>query len=132
MPSLTVEGIGKKMPSWCNLLGLKGDFEKEYQFETLRIEVESASNELCAELKSKLQGDYTMLPKCGGACGSLRKKVNSICGDVFFFLSSGRKSIPKEERYSAIFREENHLIDHILISKILEQKIESVKILNPF
>jgi endonuclease/exonuclease/phosphatase family metal-dependent hydrolase len=38
--------------------------------------------------------------------------------------------IPKEERYSAIFRDENHLIDHILVSKTLEQSIKSVKILN--
>lgn len=99
--TLCVEGVGKIVPSWCNLLGLKGEFENEFQFETLRVNLESDNTEsVSSDLRLRIEGEYKILPKCGGACGSLRKKESKNGeDDTFFFLSSGRKTLPTDDAY---------------------------------
>jgi SNF2-related domain len=98
---LYVQGIGKRVPSWRNRLGLKGEFEHEYQFETLRISCEPSQNSLVpSDWQALIEGDYVLLPKCGGACGSLRRKINDGEGDsMFFFLSSGRSTLYRDDVY---------------------------------
>jgi SNF2-related domain len=96
---LDVRGVGRLLPSWQNRLGLKGEFENKHQFETLRINMQSDDTSVAlATLKDKIDGDYVLLPKCGGACGSLRRKSGSLDdSDVFFFLSSGRATLSRDD-----------------------------------
>lgn len=101
--SLCIEGNGKRVPSWRSRIGLKGGLETEFQFENLTVSIESADSDQVSELKARIEGDYKLLPKCGGACGSLRKKVGKKLGgkddDMYFFLSSGRKTLKNEDPY---------------------------------
>lgn len=100
--TLCIEGLGSVVPSWCNILGLKGDYENEYQHEILRVSVDpNTSPDLLDDcLRSTIEGDYKMLPKCGGACGSLRKKISATDDEsIFFFLDSGRKTLSKDDSY---------------------------------
>jgi hypothetical protein len=100
---LTICGVGEKVPSWRNRLGLKGGFEHEVQFQTLRIAVvESSTTADVSDLKKRIDGDYDLLSKCGGACGSLMKKKldNVLDGEnTFFFLESGQKSLQQLDAY---------------------------------
>ena len=97
--TLAVEAQGETHKSWRNRLGLKGKFESEIQFEKLKIEVETEDK----ELKDKIDGFYQHLPKCGGACGSMHKKITASTSSkeepVYFFLESGRKTIPDDDSY---------------------------------
>jgi hypothetical protein len=95
---LSIEGKGKNdMESWRQRLGLKGEFESEYEFEELKITVVSEDTEH-AKLKSAIDGMYKILPKCGGACGSLRKKTGGGT-DTFFFLESDQNTLPGDDAY---------------------------------
>lgn len=100
--SLIIQGVGEKVPSWRSRLGLKGRYETDVQYETLRVRVDSPSD-LMPNLISTIEGDYKLLSKCGGACGSLRKKVciPPIDNDdaTFLFRSSGRKKLAKDDFY---------------------------------
>ena len=100
---LSIQGKGERVDSWRKRLGLKGKFQEEFEFSSLSVKVEKGSSENMAVV----EGTYDILPKCGGACGSLRKKrrasggstsVHST-GDVFLMLESGRKSLPDEDVY---------------------------------
>jgi hypothetical protein len=86
---LTMRGVGEKVPSWRNRLGLKGGFEHEVQFQTLRIAVvKSSATADVSDLKNRIDGDYDLLSKCGGACGSLMKRKRDTPSDgenTFFF-----------------------------------------------
>jgi hypothetical protein len=95
---LSIEGKGKNdVKSWRQRIGLLGKFETEYEFEELKITVVSKDDDH-AELKSAIDGMYKSLPKCGGACGSLRKKTG--CGkDMFFFLESNQNTLPTDDVY---------------------------------
>ena len=118
--SISIEGIGEKVPSWRSRLGLKGAFESECQFETLRVTVESSPTTTTGSgLKERIDGDYTLLPKCGGACGSLMKKVcgSSPDDDIFFFLASGRKTLPKHDTY--VFAPSCHRTAHAEYREVL-------------
>jgi hypothetical protein len=98
--SLRVEGSGKRVESWRNRLGLMGGFERELQYEVLEVSVESMSLEN-PTLKHLVEGSYTLLPDCGGACGSLRKKLRSgdTDSELYFFLDSGRIRSSDLDRY---------------------------------
>lgn len=86
----------RTIPSWRNRLGLTGEYETEFQFESLRITLDSDD----LPLKEKIDGVYRAIPKCGGACGSLRVKTGgNAASSMYFFLESGRKTLPEDDRY---------------------------------
>lgn len=125
--TVSIEGVGDTLPSWRARLGLKGTFESERQYEKLRVEVKEAdADAFCVdELKKIVDADYKLLPKCGGACGSLMKKVcesassPSTKGDVFFFLDSGRKTLPKDDAF--VFASSCHRTAHGEFREIILQ-----------
>jgi hypothetical protein len=90
---VTIKACGSPIDSWRRRMGLKGQFEKEIQFEKLEIS--------CSH-SSKIEGVYEYLPNCGGACGSVHKKQGLDTEDdpIFFFLESGRATMPKDDSYS--------------------------------
>ena len=90
---VTIKACGNPIDSWRRRMGLKGQFEKEIQFEKLQIS--------CSH-SSKIEGVYEYLPSCGGACGSVHKKQGLDIEDdpIFFFLESGRATMPKDDSYS--------------------------------
>ena len=105
--TVEIQGQGKQVPSWRSSLGLK-DFENEYQFETLKVSMQSSPS---SELKNTIEGCYTLLPKCGGACGSLRRRDSTDSApQMYFFLDSGRRSIPKNDNY--MFSQSCHRTSH--------------------
>jgi len=100
---LMIEGVGDTAASWRARLGLKGEYENEVRFEKLRISIQADD---CNELKSKIDGVYISLPKCGGACGSLHKRQmdgssDSIAGasEMYFFLDSGRCTLGDDDTF---------------------------------
>lgn len=101
---LIIEGIGNEVSSWRSMLGLKGGYESEVRYEKLKISVQGDGYDT---LKMKIDGEYALLPKCGGACGSLHKRqqVNirasseSVASDVFFFLESGRRTVGDDDSF---------------------------------
>lgn len=103
--NLTITGKGKEVPSWRSSMGIKGEYEKETRFEVLNVIVDDESQE---SLASSINGDYLMLPKCGGACGSMRKRVDSNPSSrgMYLFLEAGRRTIPDEDAY--VFSKANH------------------------
>lgn len=93
--SLQIKGEGAKVDSWRKRLGLQGEFSNEYQFESLSVSVQSGGSKT---LNKMIEGKYRILPKCGGPCGSLRKRCGGDVDDpVFFFLESGRTSLPDRD-----------------------------------
>jgi hypothetical protein len=95
---LSIEGKGNNdVKSWRQRVGLIGKFETEYEFEELKITVVSDDTDL-AELKSEIDGMYKVLPKCGGACGSLRKKTGGN-KEMFFFLEANQNTLPTDDAY---------------------------------
>lgn len=95
---LLIEGKGNNdVKSWRQRVGLIGKFETEYEFEELKITVVSEDTDH-VELKSAIDGMYKVLPKCGGACGSMRKKTGGG-KDMFFFLKSNQNTLPKDDAY---------------------------------
>ena len=99
---ICVTGTGEHIPSWRNRLGLKGAFAHEVQYETLQIVLDSSHSSSLSDLKAKVDGKYTLLPKCGGACGSLRRKISdSGDGDdeLYFYLASNRSTLSHEDPY---------------------------------
>lgn len=93
---LEIQGFGNPVASWRNRLGLKGAYEKESQYEMLKICCDDD------EIKPFLQGSYRLLPKCGGACGSLMKRVQPDVPslgqlDTFFFLSCGNNTLGNDD-----------------------------------
>jgi hypothetical protein len=70
-----VKGVGETKPSWRALLGLKGEYESEVRFEKLQISVQTDGFD---DIKSKIDGEYLALPKCGGACVRLSFQPTSI------------------------------------------------------
>jgi hypothetical protein len=96
---LLITGVGNRVPSWRSNLGLKGDFQNESRYEKLKISVKSTGHE---ELSDLISGEYRILPRCGGACGSLHKRVRPLsptgdADDMFFFLESGRRTLASED-----------------------------------
>jgi SNF2-related domain len=99
---VSVTGMGKLVPSWRNRLGLKGGFEKETEYETIRLCTETSDPQISVDFKSKIDGDYILLPKCGGACGSLRKRISDVGNDedaMYFYLSSSRSTLSCDDSY---------------------------------
>ena len=96
--NLFIRGTGEIVPSWRSRLGLKAQYESESQFSKLEISVvpESESDQA---LEDKISGTYRLLPKCGGACGSLMKKEGHCSPPVFLFIESGRKSLAASDHY---------------------------------
>jgi hypothetical protein len=95
---LSIEGKGKNdVKSWRQRVGLIGKFETEYEFEELKITVVSEDTDH-VEVKSAIDGMYKVLPKCGGACGSLRKKTGGG-KEMFFFLESNQNTLPTDDVY---------------------------------
>ena len=106
--SLVIEGSGRLVDSWRNSLGLKNGFENEVQHQILNVKIES-NEDVDPSLKSCIEGSYSLLRDCGGACGSLRKKSKregQKGDDVFFFLESGRKSIVEDDTF--VFASASH------------------------
>jgi SNF2 family DNA or RNA helicase len=100
--NVTIAGVGEQLPSWRSRLGLKGAFENEIQYETLRITLDSSDSTEILELKTKVDGDYKLLPKCGGACGSLRRKIPESGDDddeFYFYLASNRSTLACDDPY---------------------------------
>lgn len=100
---LSIVGAGSKVDSWSTKLGLKGGFEEEYyRYEKLEIGLMSNGHN---ELEKLVCGVYKLLPKCGGACGSLHKRVQvtpgagDIIDDMYLFLESGRCTVGSEDMY---------------------------------
>lgn len=92
---LTIENIGEPVASWRNRLDLI-QYRNEVQFEKLQVSVETENE----ELKGRVSGIYEYLPLCGGACGSMHRKLSKDDGEpVFFFLESGRKTLPRDDAY---------------------------------
>ena len=92
-----IEGVGERVESWEAKIGLKGGFENTRRYDRLKITVEG--NSAVANL---VNGTYKLLPKCGGACGTLHKMVcedGSSGNDMFFFLESGRCSLADNDSF---------------------------------
>jgi hypothetical protein len=108
--NLKIQGQGKGIDSWRRRLGLEGQFASEARYEKLSISVESEDCE--KDWKAKIEGVYRLLPKCAAACGSLMKKEkqpsnkDDIEDDLFFFLESGRYTLPEDDAY--IFSPTSH------------------------
>lgn len=98
---LIIANVGDTtIKSWRNRLGLEGGLENEYQYETLRIQIDNSKDHIDELTKSSIDGDYVSLKNCGGPCGSLRKRINDDGQEpMFFFLSSGRNTLPKHNAY---------------------------------
>lgn len=96
---LSIEGVGARVPSWRNRLGLKGIYENETQYSTLRMAITGTALEgSCSDVKDAVDGDYQLLRKCGGNCGMLMKKSRGVSDDpMFFFLDSDRKTLPNDD-----------------------------------
>jgi hypothetical protein len=99
--SLSIQGSGEILKSWRNRLGLKGGYENEEQYDVLYIAVEAMSipDPL---MQKRVEGSYSLLPDCGGACGSLRKKIINTASHeepLFLFLESGRIRAPDDDRF---------------------------------
>jgi site-specific DNA-cytosine methylase len=86
--------LGETIESWRRRMGLQGKFLTEVQYECVEISVVSGDN-------FGINGLYRALPKCGGACGSMHKKItnNDSDGDLYFFLESGRRSLPDADYF---------------------------------
>lgn len=99
--SLSIEPVGPDVPSWRSRLGLKGPFESEKQHGALRMTIGPLPPSVDEGLKHIVEGLYTLLPACGGACGSLMKKTDGLYAEkgVYFFLESGRNSMPDDDVY---------------------------------
>lgn len=90
--TLSIQSVGQKVKdSWRKRLGLEGSFESEYEFESLKVESDDPD-------LAEVNGTYKLLPKCGGACGSLRKKIDGT-SDMFLFIESGRMTLPQADAY---------------------------------
>ena len=104
--SVTIKGEGARVDSWQAMLGLKGDIGAQQRFERLSV---SLNDDAPLALKSAVEGTYQLLPKCGTAAGSLHKRVaasDSQSGDVYFFLDSGRCTLPSEDSF--VFSSSKH------------------------
>ncbi|KAL7565128.1 hypothetical protein ACA910_021509 [Epithemia clementina (nom. ined.)] len=95
---LHIRGTGDVVNSWRSRLGLKGQFESERQFETMQISVLPEQN-YGKGISDQIEGIYRLLPKCGGACGSLMKKETADGSTMFLFFDSGRKSLASSDQY---------------------------------
>lgn len=92
---LTVKALGNPVDSWRNRMGLI-QYQTEVEFEKLRISIDTDNG----ELNERVSGVYEYLPKCGGACGSMHRKISDGESEpVFFFLESGRKTLPKDDAF---------------------------------
>ena len=98
-----VTGVGETKPSWRALLGLKGEFESEVRFEKLQISVQTDGFD---DMKSKIDGEYLALPKCGGACGSMHKRQGNGVDEMYFFLDSGRCTLGDDDTF--VFSVDKH------------------------
>lgn len=94
---VTIEGKGARVDSWQTILGLKADIGAQQRFEQLSISLDGNAPSV---LKSAVEGTYQLLPKCGTAAGSLHKRVaSSDSSDMYFFLDSGRCTLPTEDSF---------------------------------
>lgn len=86
--------LGKTVESWRQRMGLQGSFLSEVQYECVEISVLSQN---CLGI----DGIYQALPKCGGACGTMHKRIryNDSDDELFFFLESGRRSLPDGDNF---------------------------------
>lgn len=91
-----VKGVGETKPSWRALLGLKGEYDSEVRFEKLQISVQTDGFD---DIKSKIDGEYLALPKCGGACGSMHKRQGDGVDGMYFFLDSGRCTLGDDDTF---------------------------------
>ena len=96
---LSIKGVGEKVDSWRAKLGILGDFENEKRYESIEVKVISAGN---TSVSDAIAGTYLLLPKCGGACGSMHKRVTPSASEeggesIFFFLQSGRCNTGDED-----------------------------------
>lgn len=85
---------GNIVESWRRRMGLQGKFLNEVQHERIEISILS-------ENSLGIDGVYQALPKCGGACGSMHKRIKDRNSDedLFFFLESGRRSLPDQDSF---------------------------------
>lgn len=91
---IEIRGQGKLMESWRQRIGLQGKFQKEVQYSKIEISV-------LTENSLDINGVYEALPKCGGACGSMHKRIREgkAHDNLFFFLESGRRSLPDHDSF---------------------------------
>lgn len=125
--TLAIEASGSCYPSWKSKLGLK-KFEDEVQFEKLTVTLveDSEDDSHLLSLKKTIEGTYLHLPKCGNACGSLHKKqVGANEENVYFFLESGRRTLPTDDVY--VFAPTSHRTEYMEYREIyleLEKKAQ--------
>ena len=101
---VTIEGKGARVDSWQAILGLKADIGVQQRFEQLSMSLDGNAPSV---LKSAVEGTYLLLPKCGTAAGSLHKRLaSSDSSDMYFFLDSGRCTLPTEDSY--VFSSSKH------------------------
>ena len=101
---VTIEGKGDRVDSWQTSLGLKANVGAQQRFEQLSISLDGNAPSV---LKSAVEGTYQLLPKCGTAAGSLHKRVaSSESSDMYFFLDSGRCTLPTEDSF--VFSSSKH------------------------
>jgi hypothetical protein len=95
---MTLSGCGEMLKSWRARLGLQGPFSLETQPEAIQVEVKTPGYE---NIQALISGKYTLLPKCGGACGSLHKRERSGAdrSDMFFYLDPERCSLADSACY---------------------------------
>jgi hypothetical protein len=98
---LSIRGTGDLVDSWRSKLGLQGRFAEEKRFDMLDISLVGCEQ----YLKTKIDGLYSLLPKCGTACGALYARR---CDDeiLYFFLESGRCTVAESDAF--VFAKTKH------------------------
>lgn len=105
---LSIKGVGELVDSWRAKLGILGDFENEKRFSTLEIKIVDTVQ---PSVRDAIEGEYRLLPKCGGACGSMHTRMmpptsKSSIESTFFFLQSGRCNTGDEDGF--VFSNSKH------------------------
>jgi hypothetical protein len=113
-----VTGAGDLVPSYEARCGLVGDeFADRTVWTQVRID---ADDELIRDLDFDVRGDYTLLPDCGGASGSLHMKDSDPSESRLFLFLDPRKIGPPQLDSWVISANPGRLEDDIPRQTILQ------------
>ena len=97
---IIIEGRGNLTRSWESLLGLQApQFVEKKVWTVLQVAV---SSHLSTQLHLDIAGDYELLQNCGGASGSLHKRISNQSKDkppLYLFLDVEPIGNPKEDKF---------------------------------
>lgn len=97
---ITIKGGGNLTPSWESILGLQAQaFTDKMVWTALHIE---SNSDLSKQLNLNIAGEYKLLQQCGGASGSLHKRVAQGPEEeppLYLFLDVEPIGNPKDDRF---------------------------------